>query len=107
MSSSKGVSYYNMSDLKYGYTGSKKLSLKPGYYNITPELKIKYKIGNSTNLISHYSILRHNLTGKFITTIVNPGVSEFELPVTITMAGFLLMSILSQIEYRRFIRLFK
>ncbi len=78
-----------------------------GTYNITPELKITYRIGKNNSLIKHFLILKHNLTEKFITTIVKPNVSEFELPLAITLTGSLTMSTISMIDYRRFGKLFK
>ncbi|MCL4335025.1 MAG: hypothetical protein M1402_02880 [Candidatus Thermoplasmatota archaeon] len=95
-----------VNNLSYGSSGNLKLSLKPGFYNVTAVFEMNISVGRGTNVFSIFSEMRTNISGNFITILVRPDSTVYIYPFAASIFAAALFTGISLLEMRRFNRNF-
>ncbi|CAC12154.1 hypothetical membrane protein [Thermoplasma acidophilum] len=107
VNSSSSSTMLVLNNLSYGSYGNLRLSLRPGFYNITAMFRINIPLENGKNPSGiQYEIWR-NISGNFITILIKPDSTIYIYPLAASFFAAAILMGLSILEIRRFNRNFK
>lgn len=96
-----------VNNLTYASYGNLRLSLRPGFYNITAMFKINIPLNNGRNTSSiEYEVLR-NISGNFMSVLIKPDSTIYIYPSAASIFAASIFMGMSLLEIRRFNRKFK